>query len=342
MKYPIMSPDKYSPEIRWVPAKRPARGKRPNDFVEPMSDPLKECPFCPGNEHMTGPESYAIREDPLKKDGPGWTVRCFPNLYPAFRARGEGEVFNSVDDGIFKSIESTGYHEVVVDSVDHGTAMASLPVSQVHLLLETYIERLKTMAADPKVKCVLVVKNHGYDAGASLEHPHTQILGTPMVPSLIVDDLEFFNSHDEGEGRCVLDQIIEKEIKDGTRIIAESEHYVVWSPFWARFPYECWIVPKEHEQHFHNIGDVEVKDLAGVLRDTLSKIAVHLNDPDHNFFIHSAPCDGGDYGNFHWYLEVLPRIIKIAGSEEATGFYVNPVTPEYATEVLRRPLASDK
>ena len=132
------------------------------------------------------------------------------------------------------------------------------------------------------------------------------------------------------------------ELKDGKRIIFENENYVVWSPYWARFPYECWIVPKEHEPSFSNIAGTRVKTLAGTLRSLLFKIAFHLGAPAYNFYIHSAPCDGKEYPEFHWHLEVIPRTTRTAGFEEASGFYINPVTPEKAAEVLRRPLVSEE
>jgi UDPglucose--hexose-1-phosphate uridylyltransferase len=309
-------------------AQRPIEAKKGSS----SSKPAAPCPFCPGNEHMTPPEILAYRSDG-EVNGPGWWVRCVPNKYPALII--EGEVKRRVSQ-IFQSVNGVGAHEVIIETPDHYANLASLDEKQIYDIICAYRDRYVDLTKDTRFRYILIFKNHGVEAGASLAHPHSQLIATPIIPRRIMDELRSSRDFYESVGgSCIYDEIVEEEMASGDRVVAENHEFLAICPYASRFPFETWIMPKEHEVHFEDMGDGERHVLASMLKDVFSRLDGLLNDPPFNYYIHTAPCDRKDHRYYHWHLEITPRISNTAGFERGTGFYINPVPPEDAARLLR-------
>lgn len=310
------------------------RGHRP---IETKAAPAPEdssatCPFCPGHEHMTPPEILAYR-DGGKPDTPGWWIRCIPNKFPALTV--EGEVERRVNQ-VFHSVAGVGAHEVIVETPDHQATFATMEEEQLHEVVSAYRDRYVDLTGDRRFKYILIFKNHGVEAGASLYHPHSQLIATPIIPRRIMDELRAAQAfYEETGGSCLYDEILVEERKAGVRVVREADGFVALSPYAARYPFETWILPVDHEAHFEEMEDAQRRALARFLRGTFHELDGLLENPPFNYYIHTAPCDGKDYRYYHWHIEITPRLSKTAGFERGTGFYINPVPPEDAARLLR-------
>lgn len=310
------------------------RGHRPTDFDAIPTSPTKAetCPFCPGREGMTPPETLAFRRDG-EPNGPDWWVRCVPNKFPALEA--EGEVLRRVHQ-VFHRVSGVGVHEVIVETPEHDGHLPRLGPRQVEEVLEAYKQRYLDLTQDRRLKYVLIFKNHGAKAGASISHPHSQLIATPIIPRRILDELRgWVNHHDATGGACLFCDIVAEERQVGERVVAENDAFLALSPYAARFPFETWILPKEHEVSFAAFTDRERAPLARLLQDVLGRLDRALHDPPFNYYIHTAPCNAREGRDFHWHIEITPRVTETAGFERGTGFYINPVMPEDAAARLR-------
>jgi UDPglucose--hexose-1-phosphate uridylyltransferase len=309
-----------------------SRGQRPGAFRSGKSatDP-QQCPFCYGHEHMTPPEVFARRKNGAP-NGPGWSIRCVPNKYPALEA--EGEVERHVSR-LFQSVNGVGAHEVIIETPGHEDHLSMRNESQVEEILTAYKQRYLDLARDPRFKYILIFKNHGERAGASISHPHSQIIATPIVPLRILEEVDALNRfHESTDGSCLYCEIVKTELKEGKRIVSENESFVALSPYAARFPFETWILPVAHRMAFEDLTDSERTPFARILKDTLGRIHRLLDDPPFNYYIHTAPSDRKE-ASYHWHLEITPQLTETAGFERGTGFYINPVMPEDAASILR-------
>lgn len=311
------------------------RAKRPDQWKEKSSGAQvkRSCPFCYGNEHMTPPEVLAYRQGRTSPDSPGWDVRCIPNKFPVLRRKGE-LVRRTVQ--IFNQMNGIGDHELVIETPNHDKTIATLPYTQVEKIINAYQDRYKELCRDKRIKYTLIFKNHGLEAGASIEHPHSQIIATPIIPKRIVE--ETTNARDYYEatgGNCIYDDIIENEIEQKSRVIVSNQEFIALCPFASSFPFEVWIIPKRHLPSFGDISGKERKALAKFLKFILERIYKILDNPPYNYIIHTAPCDGKDHRSYHWHIEIIPRLTRIAGFEWGTGFYINPLPPEDAARFLR-------
>ena len=309
-----------------------ARSRRPGAFRNAKSStPKEECPFCVGHESMTPPEVLAYREGG-SRDGPGWRIRCVPNPFPAIASTGE---VRHHAEGLFVRVDGVGAHEIIVETPEHDARLASLAETQIAEVLRSYRDRYRALAADPRIKYVLVFKNHGERAGASLSHPHSQLIATPIVPLRILDELEGVRTHRAtAAASCLYCDVVASERKAGQRLVAENERFIALAPYAARFPFETWILPKAHETSFEDITDDERTPFARILKDALGRLFKILDDPPFNYYIHTAPTDRKET-RYHWHLEITPRLTETAGFERGTGFYINPVMPEDAAAILR-------
>ncbi len=317
---------------RWV-ILAPNRAKRPYHFAaEEKRLHGAFCPFCEGHEDATPPEILAYRNPHTRPNGPGWRVRVVPNKFPALQVEGGLE---KRGDGIYDLMNGVGAHEVIIESPTHARCLSQLPVETVREILWAYRDRLVDLKRDPRLVHGLIFKNVGSLAGASLEHSHSQLIVTPVVPITVWEEmtgaLEFYNYR----GRCIYCDIIQQELATDRRIVLETPGFVVFCPFASRFPFETWIVPKEHSSHFENIPRQHVDEMGTALRTVLGKIAAALDEPPYNYIIHTAPFDAGELAHFHWHLEIFPRLTRVAGFEWGSGFYINPVMPEQAAGYLR-------
>ncbi len=306
------------------------RARRPMDFVPEIGRARgpEGCPFCPGREEKTPPEVF-------RSGGAGggpWSVRVIPNRFPALHAEGEVQ---AAGEGIYDRMEGVGAHEVVVESPDHFASLGSLPATHVGEVLLAYRERLLSLKKDPRFEYVLIFKNHGLAAGASLEHPHSQLIATPILPELVAEELEGAERYFRMKERCVWCDVVRQEQRDRTRLVLEENGFVAVAPFAPRFPYETWLLPTTHQPSFEGLALGEVGALARLLREVLGRLARLFADPPYNFALHTAPLRESDPEHFHWHLELMPKLTRMAGFELGTGFFINPTPPEDAARFLR-------
>jgi UDPglucose--hexose-1-phosphate uridylyltransferase len=338
-----MSELRHDPiQKRWVIIAT-ARGNRPVTFAIEKEEekPGASCPFCEGNEGSTPPEIWALR-DGSDRDKPGWRVRVVPNKFPALAI--EGDV-DRRGVGIFDGMNGVGAHEVVIESPHHKLALSETPIEHATLIFRTAKERLIDLHRDTRFKYVLVFKNHGAVAGASLPHPHLQIIATPVTPRTVALELETARAHFAVKERCLFCDIIRQEIAAGERVVARNEAFVALAPYASRFPFEMMIAPLKHNHSFAEVSGHEMNLFVALLQDVLKRLKVGLNDPPYNFMFHTAPNTHTEprranywttlSHDFHWHLEILPRLTKVAGFEWGTGFYINPTPPEVAASFLR-------
>ncbi len=338
------------PELRYDPIRQRwtiisvERGRRPHEYITKREEEVKvdSCPFCYGNEDRTPPEIFAISDEPRQPNTPGWKVRVVPNKYPALRIEGE---LKREGVGLFDVVSGIGAHEVIIETPDHFKELSDQEPEGIALVLKAYKERLLDLRKDTRFRYILVFKNHGKDAGASLSHPHSQLIATPIFPPVVKAELVSAREYYSRKERCIFCDIIKQELVLRDRIVWESDKYVLWEPFASSFPFETWLFPKYHSHDFALLPDEELYDLAVALKEMLMRIKVLLNDPPYNMVLHTAPPPHprpghSDYWetlefDFHWHIELIPRITKIAGFEWGSGLHINPTPPEEAAKYLR-------
>jgi UDPglucose--hexose-1-phosphate uridylyltransferase len=312
-------------------SKRPHELKRVEPFIE--KPPYKgNCPFCPGNEHLTPHETLAYRNSG-PTDSKGWWVRVVPNKFPALSP--EGSLERKEEKGFFRMMDGVGIHEVVIGSPIHNQLFPLMEDKQVEEVLLAYRERYLAIREDPRIKLIIIFKNHGEAAGTSLEHTHSQIVGTAVVPSNIRKKLEEAARYYDDHGCCVYCDLIEEELSFGKRIVEDTEKFVVLQPFASRLPFETWILPKEHQASFGLISMEDSKTFAKVLKATLLKLYSKLNDPPYNYVIHTAPIKDEQEDYYHWHLQIVPRLTTPAGFEMGSGIFINVSFPEETAQFLR-------
>jgi UDPglucose--hexose-1-phosphate uridylyltransferase len=309
------------------------RARRPEELAthraaESVPSFVESCPFCAGNESKTPPE---VMRFPANQAEP-WAVRVIPNKFAALSS--EAQPTRGMQD-VWRRIEGFGFHEVIIDSPDHSCCMALLPDAQVASILRVYKERYNLLSMDRRINHVTIFKNHGADAGASLQHPHSQLIATPVIPSQVRHRLHEALRHYDDEGKCMYCHMVEREMDEQTRVVQKSEHFVAMEVFASATPFATHIFPLRHMASFGDISTAEIADLAGVLRNLLAKIYVGLGNPDLNFTIRSGPSDYASARHFHWYVSLIPRLTRVAGFELGSGMFINTVLPEAAAEFLR-------
>lgn len=305
----------------------PARSERPHTAGDEGED--RACPFCPGNESMTPPEVWALGRQERAADTPGWEVRVIPNLYPALKPDLPDRGWRR---GIRVGRPARGYHEVIINSPRHDLTLSRMKPPEALKLFQAYRARYSELASYPRVKQIIIIENHGSQAGASIEHPHTQVFGLPLVPTMVRDELR--NARRGWPASCPLCEDVIEAREDG-RVIAENRSWVAFTPYASRFPYEVRMVPLSHKPGLDFAGDAELSGLAEMLPAVLRGLSSLLEDPPYNLFIHCAPSDGKDYEHYHWHLEIIPRGEKAAGFELSSGVYINTRAPEESAEKLR-------
>jgi UDPglucose--hexose-1-phosphate uridylyltransferase len=310
------------------------RAKRPNDFIrQPVALPTSGgvCPFDYGNEHKTPPEVLSYRDSGVR-DQPGWRVRVVPNKFPVLGIEGE---LNRQGEGMYDKMNGIGAHEIIIETPDHSTNLADMPERQIEEVLWAFKERVLDLKKDRRFRYILLFKNHGEAAGASLEHPHCQLIALPVIPKRVKEEVDNARQYYQLKERCIFCDIIRQESEAGTRMVMETERFAVLEPYAPRFPFETWILPKRHISHFETSDAGLLQNMAWVLRSTMRKIEKVLERPAYNFIIHSAPVQDADLPHYHWHMEIIPKLTKVAGFEWGTGFYINPTPPEESARFLR-------
>jgi UDPglucose--hexose-1-phosphate uridylyltransferase len=290
------------------------------------------CPFCYGNEDKTPPEIDAHREGGSKPNTPGWSTRTVPNKFPALRVEG---LLSREGVGIYDVMNGIGAHEVIIETPEHEKNIPDLPDHHVEKIVWAYRNRSVDLRGDTRFRYILVFKNYGLSAGASLEHPHSQLIALPVVPKRVLEEVRGAESYFEYRERCIFCDMIRQEVQDAARLICENKNFVSFAPFAPRFPFEVWIVPRVHCSDFSLIQAEEVVDLARILKEVLGRVSNTLRDPSYNYIIHTAPIDTRQREDYHWHVEIMPKLMKVAGFEWGSGFYINPVAPEDAARFLR-------
>ena len=320
---------------RWVIIST-ERSRRPTHFTTSThSGGGHACPFCPGSEDKTPPEFYAYRPGHEAPNTAGWKVRVVPNKFPALQIEG---TLDRRGEGLYDKMNGVGAHEVVIEGPEHDKDLADLPVEHIQHVLLAYRERVLDLHRDRRFRYVLIFKNHGAGAGATLEHTHTQLIATPIIPKILMEEIEGSRRYFELKERCVFCDIIQQDTSDtnGRRIVSTNDRFLAIEPFAPRVPFETWILPRPHGDSFHTLTDDEgFRDLAVVLKDTLQRLNRALDRPPFNFAIHTAPVSDTELEHYHWHLEIMPTLTRVAGFEIGSGFYINPTPPEDAAQYLR-------
>ncbi len=316
---------------RWVIIST-ERAKRPHDYPpEPVPRREGVCPLCPGSERMTPPEILGYRQGGQPND-PNWTLRVVPNKFPALRIEGE---LGKAADGIYDRMHGIGAHEVVIESERHDVDLFDLPEKRFEDVLWAYRDRLVDLKKDHRFKSVLIFKNHGAAAGASLTHSHSQLIALPVIPKRVMEEMNGCREYYRFRDRCLFCDIVVQEMEQKVRIVEETGEFLAFSPYAPRFPFETWIVPKRHQCAYEMIEGDQAKALAAVFRRTLRRLNLALENPPFNFIVHSAPFSERAADFYHWHIEIMPKLTKVAGFEWGSGFYINPTPPEESAKYLR-------
>ena len=317
---------------RWVIISS-ERGRRPSDFQE--AAPKRKggfCPFCAGNERFTPPEILAYREPGTAPNSQGWSLRVVPNKFPALKIEGN---LDKTGIGLFDKMNGIGAHEVIIENPSHEMTMTKLPERKIEDILWAYRDRVIDLKKDPRFQSILIFKNEGEAAGASLEHSHSQLIALPIIPRQVSEEIEGARLYYNYKERCIYCDIVRQEMYAEERNVAENEHFLAITPFAARFPFETWIIPKTHNACFDESQPWEYSSLARILKNVLQRLDKVLNIPPYNYIIHTCPLRSQMREFYHWHLELIPKLIRIAGFEWGSGFYINPTSPEEAAKFLR-------
>jgi UDPglucose--hexose-1-phosphate uridylyltransferase len=309
------------------------RAKRPDEFAKfqrVLDDKgIESCLF--EDPTATGQEKDVLIYH--KNDG-DWTLRVFPNKYPAFSQTGKGK---KISEGPYCSMPGIGFHELVVTR-DHYRQLALMDTMEIAEVFDAYQDRYLELMNKSGVNYIAIFHNHGREAGASLPHPHSQIMAIPVVAPYVQLELDGASQYYKSNKQCVFCVMAEHESDEEKRVVFENEEFIAFCPFASRAAFEVHVMPKKHSPYFERITDAQKMKLAEVFGKALSAIYKALNDPPYNFYIHSAPCDGTDYPHFHWHIEILPHTATWAGFELDTGIEISTLEPEVAAEYLRKQL----
>jgi UDPglucose--hexose-1-phosphate uridylyltransferase len=318
---------------RWIIIAKERR-KRPTDFIVEKSEVRGGfCPLCPGNEQFTPSEVMAIRGGvESTTNAPDWQVRVVPNKYPALIIEGD---LGKEAEGLYDRMNGIGAHEVIIECPGHHDILWRLPTEHIVLTLKVFRDRLIDLQRDPRFRYVMVFKNSGKAAGASLEHSHSQLIALPVVPRMIVSELEGALSYFRYKDRCLFCDIIRQEMQQEIRIVCQNDHFVAISPFAPRTPFEMWVLPKVHASGFCTTPDTALPALAEIIAESLLRLDACIPGVPYNFVLHTRPLHAGSLEHYHWHFEIVPKLTSIAGFEWGSGFYINPMPPEEAAHFLR-------
>lgn len=310
------------------------RAKRPSDFVR-ESVVIKGsgfCPFCYGNEAKTPPEVLQYGRNGGAPNSSGWKIRVVPNKFPALGIEGD---LDREGEGLYDKMNGVGAHEVIVETPDHNLTLASISERGVEDVLWAYRDRMLDLKNDRRFRYILIFKNHGEAAGASLEHTHSQLIALPIVPKRVREEVDSAKRYFSEKERCIFCDMIRQEMESGVRVISENEHFIAMAPYAPRFPFETWLLPRMHASSFENTQSPMYANFARILKDTLQRLDAVLDHPAYNYVIHTSPIGEEINDHYHWHIEMMPKLTKVAGFEWGTGFYICPTPPEESARFLR-------
>jgi UDPglucose--hexose-1-phosphate uridylyltransferase len=290
------------------------------------------CPFCPGNEHLCPPEILANRPYDSSPNDPRWNLRVIPSRSPLLVVE---EDYRREGEGLYDKISGVGANEVIIETPCHGVRQGQMTVPEFENLLWAYHDRIIDLKQDTRMRYVLIYKNSGAFAGATIGHTYSLLMALPIVPRAIVDEIEGAKKHFHYKERCIYCDVVRQEIQLETRVVCESNDFLAIEPFAPRVPFETWVLPKRHVPRFENIEPREIHDLASHFKEVLCRLDAGLNCPDYNYYIHTAPFGNECDPYFHWHIEILPSLVPRSGLEWASELYLNSTTPEEAARFLR-------
>jgi len=329
LRYDIVSKD-------WVVIAT-GRARRPDEFKKEKKEkpqPKRTCPFCHLKKQL--PPSLIYRKN-AKYEGKGipldWTTLVIPNLYPAFSP--SGKLDERKEGPFYKTLNAVGFHEVVITK-DHKKHIALFSQRQVKELIDVYQERYLSLKKEKFVNYISIFHNHGSEAGASISHPHSQILTTPLIDVGLQRTLANAEDFFKEKGSCIYCLMNDWERKMKKRIIFENEHFIALCPFASKVAFEVIITPKKHLSYFEETTEEEKIALSEVFRQTMARLNKALNNPPYNFYLHTAPCDDKEYRFYHWHWTILPKTATPAGFEFGTGIEISVIEPEKAAEYLKK------
>lgn len=331
------------PELRKDPISEtwvifsPERQRRPQFFTAHGEYTLtsENCPFCEGNEDMTPPEIHSLRIANTSHDKPGWKLRVIPNKYPALRVEG---VLDKRADGFYDKMNGIGAHEVVIETTSHTRGIDEMEEDTVYEIFLAFKRRILDLKRDIRFRYIQVFKNHGIQAGATISHPHSQIVALPVIPARTADRLEHARSYFDEKDRCIFCDIVQHEIQFQQRMLLENGEFIVFAPYAPRLPFELSLYPIHHYTVFEEMEDAALRKLAVIFRDAVGKINKALDHPPYNMILHNAPFSRNNrYSEyFHWHIELLPIISGTGGFEIGTQSYINPMLPEESIKILNQ------
>lgn len=317
------------------------RSKRPEDFhkkPEPVEIDkekiIKNCPFCPGNEHMV-PDVILSYGNNVSGKNAGWDVKVVPNKYPALLDVEQNKLKKSTE-GIYDILNGVGKHEVIIETSDHFTDLPFMEIAHLESIISVFYERYVALMKNNNLEHIIIFRNHGPQAGTSLIHPHSQLIATPVMPKDIYMEAAGAELYYEYEEKCPYCHVIDFEDQDGERKICENDSFISINPFFSRYPFETWIMPRRHNASFGNINLHEGGDLAKIIQETLLRLYKCLEDPSYNLTLHSLANPEKQADSYHWHFKIIPRITTPAGFELGTGMYINTIAPEDATKFLTK------
>lgn len=309
------------------------RGKRPTDFiVEGNNTKGGFCPLCPGNETTTPSEVLSYGRTVNAPNQPGWSLRVVPNKYPALVIEGD---IDKEGEGLYDKMNGIGAHEVIVETPDHQASFSHLPPELMIQVFWSFRDRILDLEKDPRFRYAMIFKNFGRAAGASLEHSHSQLVALPVLPRLIVSELEGSKRYHKYKDRCVYCDIIRQEIKQDVRIVSQNEHFIAITPYAPRSPFEMWVLPKKHEHSYSEMEDTHFESLTSIFSEIMRRLDACIPGVPYNFVLHTSPLRSEPLEYYHWHFEIMPKLTSIAGFEWGSGFYINPLPPEDAAKYLR-------
>lgn len=316
---------------RWVIIST-ERGRRPlQNGNHKIDRNATFCPFCPGHESNTPPEILAYRNGSAANT-PGWELRVVPNKYPALQIEGD---LQREGEGMFDKMSGIGAHEVIIESPEHDMKLARMPQKNLENVLWAFRERTLDLKQDKRLRYILIFKNEGEAAGATVEHTHSQLIALPIIPKRATEVISGSKAYFNYKERCIYCDIIHQERAEGSRIIEESNDFLALAPFAPRFPFETVLVPKRHSAFFEDGQKHEYEQLARMIKSIMGKLDRVLETPPYNMIIQSSPFYENTNDYYHWHLEIIPKLTSVAGFEWGTGFYINPTPPEEAARFLR-------
>lgn len=324
---------------RWVAILKDSRG--PADYAPLRRSDGEEdsCRLCEGREAETPPEVASVRDDGSEPDTPGWQARVIPSTSPVLTPQGD---LGRRGMGMYDAMNSIGANEIIVEAPAHNARPEDTGTEHVRRVVGLYAERMVEIQKDARIRHVLICKNYGPEAGSGLRHPHSEIIATPIIPLRMKAELDGAKEYYAYKERCIFCDIMEEEIRTGERLIMQTDRFVAFCPYAPKFPFEFWIMPLKHRCAFEDATSEELDGLSELLARMTLRMRDVLGDPSYNFVIHSAPNRvprrdhwhtlGDDY---HWHIEVVPRLQRASGFEWGSGFYVVPTSPEAAAGYLR-------